>query len=93
MSALIKNLVKKGFYRKRKKTINVLTVFSFPIKVMLKLSLIGFLTSALRALISISLSLKMGPTGLFTHLKIILLQYFPFSVFWLKVETRTVCRF
>ena len=27
MSALIKNLVKKGFYRKRKKTINVLTVF------------------------------------------------------------------
>ena len=38
LKALVKNLVKKSFYRKRKKIINVLIVFLFPIKVMLKLS-------------------------------------------------------
>ena len=35
---------------KEKKAINILTVFSFPIKVMSKLSLTRFLTSALRTL-------------------------------------------
>ena len=30
---------------------------------------------------SATFSLKMGPTALFTHLKIILLQYFQFSTF------------
>ena len=38
LRTLVKDPVKKSFYRKRKKTINVLIVFLFPIKVMLKLS-------------------------------------------------------
>ena len=38
LMAQIKNPVKESFYGKKKKTINVLTVFSFLIKVMSKLS-------------------------------------------------------
>ena len=60
LRALVNNLVKESFYGKRKKKKQLIfwQFFSFPIKVMSKLSLIGFLTSTLRALISISLSLK-----------------------------------
>ena len=55
LRALIKNPVKERFYgKKKKKTINVLTVFSFFIKAMSKLFLIRFITSSLRALVSIS---------------------------------------
>ena len=58
LRSLVKNLVKESFYgkkkKKKKKTINVLTVFSFFIKAMSKLSLIRFITSFLRALVSIS---------------------------------------
>ena len=56
---LVKNPVKKSFYRKRKKkVINILTVFfSFSIKMMSKFSLIEFLISTLRALVNISLHL------------------------------------
>ena len=53
LRVLVKNPVKKSFYGK-KKTINILTVFLFPIKVMLKFSLTGFLTSALKTLVSIN---------------------------------------
>ena len=53
LKVLVKNLVKKSFYKK--KTINILTAFSFPIKAISKFSLTGFLTSALRALVNISL--------------------------------------
>ena len=59
LRALVKDPVKKSFYRKRKKTINVLTFFLFPIKVMSKLSLIRFLTSIPRILVSISLDENM----------------------------------
>ena len=53
---LVKNPVKDSFYEKIiKKVINVLTNFLFFIKMMSKLSLIEFLISALRTLISISL--------------------------------------
>ena len=45
--------------KKKKKPINVLTFFLFPIKVMSKLSLIRFLTSILRKLVSISLDENM----------------------------------
>ena len=38
LRALVSNLVKKSFYGEKKETINVLTVFSFLIKVMSKLS-------------------------------------------------------
>ena len=54
LRALIKNPVKESFYGKKKKTINILTVFSFFIKAMSKLFLIRFITSSLRALVSIS---------------------------------------
>ena len=55
LRVLVKNPIKKSFYGKRKKTINVLTVFSFIIKVMLKLFLIGLLTIISRTPINISL--------------------------------------
>ena len=42
--------------KEKKKSINVLTLFSFPIKVMSKLSLTGFLASVFRALVSIYLT-------------------------------------
>ena len=55
LRALVKNPVKESFYRKRKKkAIDVLIVFSFPIKVILKFSLNGFLTSVLRKLVSMT---------------------------------------
>ena len=44
---LVKNLVKERFYGGKKKQLIFWQLFSFPIKVMSKLSLIGFLTSAL----------------------------------------------
>ena len=54
--ALVKNPVKENFYgKKKKKQLMFWQLFSFPIKVMSKLSLIRFLTSILRALVSISL--------------------------------------
>ena len=53
LRVLVKNPVKKSFYGK-KKTINILTVFLFPIKVMLKFSLTGFLTSVLKTLVSMT---------------------------------------
>ena len=54
LKALVKNLIKKSFYEKRKKKLMIRQFFSFPIKVMSKLSLTGLLTSVLRALISIA---------------------------------------
>ena len=54
LRALVKNPVKKSFYRK-KKTINILTVFFIFHKSDVKFSLTGFLTGTLRALVSISL--------------------------------------
>ena len=61
LRALVKNLVKESFYGKRKKKQLIFwQFFSFPIKVMSKLSLIRFLTSALRALVSISLILLLN---------------------------------
>ena len=53
LRVLVKNLIKKRFYEKKK--INILTAFSFLIKVISKFSLTGFLTSTLRALVNISL--------------------------------------
>ena len=57
LRTLVKNLVKESFYgkrkKKKKKQLMFLQLFSFPIKVKLKLSLTGFLTSILRALVSI----------------------------------------
>ena len=50
LKALVKNLIKESFYGK-KKVINVLTIFSFFIKVMLKFSLIGFLIIVLASLL------------------------------------------
>ena len=58
LRVLVKNPIKENFYGKRKKTINVLTVFSFLIKIMLKLFLITFLTIILRTLVNISLLKK-----------------------------------
>ena len=55
---LVKNSIKKNFYGKRKKTINVLTVFSFLIKIMLKLFLITFLTIISSTLVNILLLKK-----------------------------------
>ena len=55
---LVKNPIKKSFYEKRKKTINVLTVFSFLIKIMLKLFLITFLTIISSTLVNILLLKK-----------------------------------
>ena len=53
---LVKNSVKDSFYEKIiKKVINVLTNFLFFIKVMSKLSLIGFLTSTLKTPLNIFL--------------------------------------
>ena len=46
--------LKKVFMGKEKKAINILQFFLFPIKVMSKFSLIGFLTSALRAFVSMT---------------------------------------
>ena len=52
---LVNNLFKKNFYEKlKKKVINILTAFSFLIKMVLKLSKNGLLISALRALISMT---------------------------------------
>ena len=52
---LVKNLIKKNLYGKRgKKKLMFEKIFSFPIKVMSKRSLTGFLTSALRTLVNIS---------------------------------------
>ena len=48
LRALVKNSFKESFYgEKKKKQLMFWQLFSFPIKVMSKLSLIGFLTSAL----------------------------------------------
>ena len=41
LRVLVKNSVKESFYREKKKTINVLTVFSFPIKMISKLLGVG----------------------------------------------------
>ena len=41
LRVLVKNPVKESFYGKKKKTINFLTVFSFPIKIILKLLGVG----------------------------------------------------
>ena len=60
LRALVKNLVKESIYgeRRKKKTINVLIVFFISIKVMSTFSLTEFLTSTLRALISIIHNIK-----------------------------------
>ena len=52
---LVKNPDKENFDGKRKKKLMFWQLFSFPIKVMLKLSLIGFLINTLRALVNIFL--------------------------------------
>ena len=53
---LINNLFKESFYmKKKKKTINILTVFSFLIKVMLKFFLNKLLTNVLKTFVSITL--------------------------------------
>ena len=49
--AQVKDLVKKSFYRKRKKTINVLTVFFISHKSDVKTFLKWILNSVLRALV------------------------------------------
>ena len=55
LRALVKNPIKKNFYGKRKKKqLMFCQFFSFSIKVMSKRSLTEFLTSVLRALVSIS---------------------------------------
>ena len=57
LRVLVKNSVKESFYekRKKKKQLKFWQLFSFSLKVMSKLFLTGFLTSALRALISMIL--------------------------------------
>ena len=55
LRALINNSFKENFYRKRKKkVINILTVFFFSIKVMSKYLQNRLLTNALKALVSMT---------------------------------------
>ena len=54
LRVLVKNPIKKSFYGKRKKIINVLIAFFISHKSDIKTFFIGFLTSVLRALVSIS---------------------------------------
>ena len=55
LRTLVKNTIKESFYgKKKKKAINFLTNFFISYKSDSKLSLIRFLTSTLKALISIS---------------------------------------
>ena len=69
LKALIKNLVKENFYKKKKKQLIFWQFFSFSVKVMSKFSLIKFLTSALKALVNIFLSLKFINIILYNYIK------------------------
>ena len=60
LRALVNNLFKESFYEK-KKNFNVLTVFSFLIKIVSKLSWNELLTNALRALVSMTQFNKVHP--------------------------------
>ena len=81
---LLKIQLKKVFMGKEKKTINVLK--TFPIKVMSKLSLIEFLTSALRAVVSIFLfnNSSHPQTHLLWISSLINITYFRYLFVWSK---------
>ena len=53
LKLLVKNPIKESFNKEKKKKINILTIFSFLIKIMSKFFLIKFLTNILKHLLTL----------------------------------------